>query len=56
MRIECKASELSARIDEAWHRERQEPTCPECDSSARLSEDGTECYDCQASDYLEEAR
>ena len=28
-------------------------TCPECDGS-RLSEDRTICWDCQASDYIEE--
>ena len=28
-------------------------TCPECEGT-QLSEDGTQCLDCQASDYLEE--
>jgi hypothetical protein len=56
MRIECKAQDLHDAIDAAWERERQEPTCPECDGS-RISEDGR-CWDCTASDYLgeEEAR
>jgi ribosomal protein L37AE/L43A len=58
MRIECKAQDLHDAIDAAWERERQEPTCPECDGNAQLSEDGTICWSCQASDYLgeEEAR
>ena len=51
MRVECKARDLATAIDEAWERERQEATCPECDGS-RLSEDRTICWDCQASDYL----
>jgi ribosomal protein L37AE/L43A len=55
MRIECKARDLATAIDAAWQRERQEATCPECDGS-RLSEDRTICWDCQASDYLEEER
>ena len=51
IRVESTAKELHAAIDEAWERERQEATCPECDGS-RLSEDRTICWDCQASDYL----
>ena len=50
MKIHCSIRDLAARIDEAWERK---ATCPECDST-RLSEDGTICWDCQASDYLEE--
>jgi ribosomal protein L37AE/L43A len=50
MRVQCRARELSARIDEAWERERQERTCPECEGN--LSEDGTTCWNCQSSDYL----
>jgi hypothetical protein len=58
MRIECKARDLHAAINDAWERERPEVTCPEvtcpeCDS--RLSEAGR-CWDCTASDYLEEPR
>ena len=111
-RIECKAKDLHAAIEEAWARKQEEgmeardvnctvcnrpdcepaahaawtefdaergiwiertseeffgdaissltkllavATCPECDGT-QLSEDGTICFDCQASDYLEEAR
>ena len=53
IRVECAVRDLSARIDEAWQRERQTLTCPECDGT-RLSEDGTKCFDCQSADYLEE--
>jgi outer membrane protein assembly factor BamB len=49
MKIECRAQDLHATIDEAWERE---ATCPEC--AGALSEDGTRCWDCCASDYLEE--
>ena len=54
MRIECKARDLHAAINDAWERERREVTCPECDGT-RISEDGR-CWDCTASDYLEEPR
>jgi hypothetical protein len=55
MRIkgESKAKDLKTAIDAAWELERREATCPEC-GGTRLSEDGTICFDCQASDYLEE--
>ena len=47
-------SDLHTAIDAAWARKLlDEATCSECDG-ARLSEDGTICWDCQASDYLEE--
>jgi len=58
MRIECRIADLHSAIDAEWQRnqeERQDPTCPECDGS-RISEDGTICFDCQASDYQEEPR
>jgi hypothetical protein len=53
VRIESKAKNLPAAIDAAW--EQEHPTCPECDGTL-LSEDGTICWGCSASDYLQEAR
>ena len=51
IRVESTAKELHAAIDAAWERERQEATCPECDGT-NVSESGI-CWDCTASDYLE---
>ena len=51
IRVESTAKELHATIDAAWERERQEATCPECDGT-NVSESGI-CWDCTASDYLE---
>ena len=51
IKLNCAARDLAIAIDQAW--EQEHPTCPECDGS-QLSEDGTECQACQASDYLEE--
>ena len=44
IRTASKAKNLHAAIDEAWHRERQEPTRPECDGT-QLSEDLHESID-----------
>jgi hypothetical protein len=43
MRIECKATDLTAAIDEAWEKDRI--TCPECEGQ-NLTEDQTRCFDC----------
>jgi hypothetical protein len=54
IKLSTTAQDLHDAIDAAWHRERREPTCPECDGS-RISENGR-CWNCTASDYLEETR
>jgi DnaJ-class molecular chaperone len=54
IRVESTATELHAAITEAWERARQEATCPECDGTG-VSESGI-CWDCQASDYLEDEK
>ena len=43
MRIECKATDLTAAIDEAWNQDRT--TCPECEGQ-NLTEDQMRCRDC----------
>jgi hypothetical protein len=53
IKLSTPAQDLHDAINDAWHRERREPTCPECDGG-QLSEDGRQCFDCQAADYLEE--
>jgi len=55
IKLQTQARDLHAAINDAWDREHHEATCPECDGT-RLSEDETICFDCQASDYMEEAR
>ena len=42
MRIECKATDLTALIDEAWTQDR---ACPECEGQ-NLTEDQMRCRDC----------
>ena len=42
MRIECKATDLTAAIDEAWTQDR---TCPECEGQ-NINHDQTRCFDC----------
>jgi len=58
MRIESRIADLHAAIDAEWQRkqeERQDQTCPECEcDGGQLSEEGTICRDCQATDYMEE--
>jgi hypothetical protein len=54
-KLTTTARDLTTAIDEAWHREHQEPTCHECEGT-RISEDGTKCFDCTAADYQEEPR
>ena len=50
IKLSTPAQDLHDAINDAW---RREPTCPECDGG-QLSEDGRQCFDCQAADYLEE--
>ena len=53
MKVKCKASDLRAAVDDLWEQAHPQ-TCPECDGT-NVSESGI-CWDCTASDYLEEER